>query len=385
MNHRNQQAYYQQQHAQHQHFQQQGKYNSKHGEQGGGRPVSHSVNHGHHPHHGTHSGVNHSAKHGANQGYQHSYGPPTSANPPPSVPQFNRSNSASQIQHKSPNIPYNSQNPQNISHKPPHPQMHHMAHGPTHQNYQNHQPPSHSNRPLNRKPRAAPQAARVPITSIEHHLDQLYHQQIQLNDSTHSYFKTVKDIGHHSYRHNTNFSQLVDTSQHMDKPTFDLMNFQRQKVHQINGNFRNVFKAKLPTQQQINQQNHRLKNNSIPELENKLRKRKKEFTKTGSMKVKNDIEYMERQLQEYHRRITTPKRAQTRSELVHGVMQEVVLPGSMDFAYRQSNYHKHWHQNINKFQTKTFTVSCTKTNYTKEKSQILSELKMLDIVDPNPK
>jgi hypothetical protein len=171
----------------------------------------------------------------------------------------------------------------------------------------------------------------------------------------------------------------------MDKPTFDLMNFQRQKVHQINGNFRNVFKAKLPSQQQINQQNHRLKNNSIPELENKLRKRKKEFTKTGSMKVKNDIEYMERQLQEYHRRITTPKRAQTRSELVHGVMQEVVLPGSMDFAYRQSNYHKHWHQNINKFQTKTFTVSCTKTNYIKERNQILSELKMLDIVDPDPK
>ena len=87
----------------------------------------------------------------------------------------------------------------------------------------------------------------------------------------------------------------------MDKPTFDLMNFQRQKVHQINGNFRNVFKAKLPSQQQINQQIHRLKNNSIPELENKLRKRKKEFTKTGSMKVKNDIDYMERQLQEYRR------------------------------------------------------------------------------------
>lgn len=369
MNHRNQQAYYQQQHAQHQHFQQQGKNNS-------------NVNHvGHHPHHGTSNGVNNSVNHGVNSGYQHSYGPPTSGNPPPSVPQFNRSYSASQIQHKSQNLTYNSKNPHIISHKPPaHPQM---------QNYQNHQhlpPPPHSNRPPpNRKPRATPQTARVPITSIEHHLDQLYHQQIQLNDSTHSYFKTVKDIGHHSYRHNTNFSQLVDTSQHMDKPTFDLMNFQRQKVHQINGNFRNVFKAKLPSQQQINQQIHRLKNNSIPELENKLRKRKKEFTKTGSMKVKNDIEYMERQLQEYQRRITTPKRAQTRSELVHGVMQEVVLPGSMDFAYRQSNYHKHWHQNINKFQTKTFTVSCTKTNYVKEKSQILSELKMLDIVDPNPK
>ena len=52
-------------------------------------------------------------------------------------------------------------------------------------------------------------------------------------------------------------------------------------------------------QQQINQQIHRLKNNSIPELENKLRKRKKEFTKTGSMKAKNDIEYIERQLQDY--------------------------------------------------------------------------------------
>ena len=188
--------------------------------------------------------------HGYQKNSQHAPQPHQQQQPTnPSVPpQFNRSLSSSQIPNKhNPHVqinqlhyqqqyqqqaphhyPQRHQNPNLRARNPrnPHPHHHHPHHHPQH--YQ--------------------QAPRVPIASIEQHLDHLYQQQCQLSDSTHSYFRTVKDIGHHSYRHNTNFSQLVDTSQHMDKPTFDLMNFQRQKVLQINNNFKNVFRAKLPTE-----------------------------------------------------------------------------------------------------------------------------------------
>lgn len=167
----------------------------------------------------------------------------------------------------------------------------------------------------------------------------------------------------------------------MDKPTFELINFQRQKVGQINGNFKNVFKAKLLTQPQINAQMARIKNHVAPELENKIRKKRKEFQKTGSQKVKVELERDERQLLEYQQRLANPKRAQTRSELVHGVMQEVVLPGSMDFAYRQANYHRRWFENIHRFQNKTFSTSCTRENFNQERAQILADLDRLDIID----
>lgn len=238
--------------------------------------------------------------------------------------------------------------------------------------------PSNPNYQQSRNATHAPH--RVPITTIEHHLDSLNHQQGVISSQTLDYLRCTKELALHSNRHNAKFAELGKVVSVMDHPTYELMHFQRQKVDQISSNFRSVFKANLPTQKELNQQHAKVVK-QIPELEKRLRKKRLEFHKNQTVKLKNDLDQQEQLLKDYRYRAQNPRKAQGRSELIHGVMQEVVLPGCMDFAYRQQNYHNRWHQNLHTSQTKQFSTSCTLANFEKERTQIFADLQQLDIVD----